>query len=290
MFDVIVIGGSYAGMQAAMMLARGRSSVLVIDAGERRNRFAHASHGLIGRDGLAPGDIAAQARTQLVAYPEVTWIDARVETVGGEIDAFAVKLSDGSTRTGRRIIMATGVVDILPDLPGLAEQWGTGAAACPYCHGYELERGAIGVLATGPASLHHAMMLPQWGATTFFTNGAIELDDAQRLDLSIRGAKVDDTPVMSISGEPGSPVVNLAGGRAVQLRGLFVATRIRLPGDLATQLGCALQDGPFGQIIAADEMRQTSVPGVFACGDAARFAASVAFSIGDGAMAGSAAH
>ena len=290
MFDVIVIGGSYAGMSAAMQVARGRRKVLVIDAGKRRNRFAKASHGFIGRDGHAPGDIAAEGRAQLSAYPEVTWVDGLAVSASGSIDEFQVEMGNGRRFAGRRIVLATGVEDILPDLPGLEAQWGTGAATCPYCHGYELDRGRIGVLATGPHSMHHAMMLPEWGRTTFFTNGVLKLGPEQAEELARRGTAVEPTAIRAITGEPGSPVVQLDDGRSMPLDGLFVATCWRLSSPLAEMLDCALDEGPLGPIVRTDALKQTSVEGVFACGDAARFQASVALSVGDGALAGASAH
>lgn len=289
MFDVIVIGGSYAGMAAAMQLARARRRVLVVDAGQRRNRFAVTAHGFLGRDGVAPGAIADEARAQVLAYPTVSWIEGSAVAAGGAMDAFTVTLADGTRHRARRLVLATGVVDILPDVPGLAAQWGKGAMACPYCHGYEMDGGEIGVLATGPLSFHHAAMLPEWGRTTFFTNDAVTPDEAQAQDLARRGVTVEPAPVRRIGGEPGRPVVHLADGRDVAIAGLFVMTRIRQASDIASRLGCDLDETPIGPLVKADAMtRETSVPGVFACGDLARAAASISFAVADGAAAGSA--
>jgi len=290
MFDVIVVGGSYAGLSAATQVARARRRVLVVDAGRRRNRFAHTSHGFLGRDGHAPGAIAAEARGQLLAYPTVSFISGEAISATGGFDAFRVELSDGQQVEGRRIVLAMGVEDILPDVPGLEAQWGVGAMTCPYCHGYELDRGRIGVLATGPMSLHQAAMLPEWGRTTLFANGFFVPEDPHLADLVQRGVAIEFAPVEAVEGEPGAPVVALADGRRQPLDGLFVATRTRIATPLPATLGCAMEDGPQGPFVATDATKATSVPGVFACGDVASPMASVAIAVGHGAMAGAAVH
>jgi thioredoxin reductase len=172
MFDVIIIGGSYAGLSAALQLARAYRKILVIDGGKKRNRFATTSHGFLGQDGRTPEAIAADARAQLLAYDTVQWLDGFVETAEKNADGFAVRLADRNSLLAKRLILAIGVTDTLPDIPGLQERWGKAVFHCPYCHGYELGRGEIGVLAVSEGSLHHAMMLPDWGNTTLFLNNA----------------------------------------------------------------------------------------------------------------------
>jgi thioredoxin reductase len=177
MFDVIIVGGSYAGMAAALQLVRARRKVLVIDAGQRRNRFASSSHGFLTRDGESPDAIAAEAKKQLLAYPTVTWEGGKAVSAAGKVDAFSVEAEKGETYEARRLILATGITDILPDIPGLVERWGKTVFHCPYCHGYELNEGRLGVLATGPLSVHQALMIPDWGKTTFFTNSVCSPDE-----------------------------------------------------------------------------------------------------------------
>src|SRR6185503_12304629 len=171
MDEVIVIGGSYAGLSAALQLARGRRRVLLIDAGVRRNRKATHSHGFLGQDGRDPAEIAAQGRAEVLAYPTARWMETSAESVARVDDGFAVTVATGERLVAERLILALGVIDELPDVPGVAERWGQNIFHCPYCHGYELGEGPIGVLATQPLSLHQAMMLPDWGKTTYFTRG-----------------------------------------------------------------------------------------------------------------------
>ena len=290
MHDVIIIGGSYAGLSAATQLARARKDILIIDAGKRRNRFAHEAHGFIGRDGASPDAIASEARQQVLAYPSVTWVEGNAVEAAGSADAFSVRLADGSSHQARRLVLALGVEDVLPDIPGLSAQWGTGAVTCPYCHGYELNRGALAVIATGPMAAHHAMVVSEWGPVTFFANGAVTLDTHERDALAARAIKIDDTPISRVEGEPGEPRVVTEDGRDLAFAGLFIGAHARLASDVAWQLGCAPNDTPVGRLIKVDGMQATSVPGVFACGDCATPMASIAAAVGAGAMTGAAAH
>ncbi|OZI51492.1 NAD(P)/FAD-dependent oxidoreductase [Bordetella genomosp. 4] len=286
-YDVIIIGGSYAGMSAGLQLARARRKVLVIDAGQRRNRYAAHSHGFLTQDGRPPEEIAAAGRAQLIRYATVQWLDDWVEVAEPIDGGFRIVARQGSAHTAQRLILAAGVQDELPELPGLAQRWGRHVFHCPYCHGYELEQGNIGVLAVSAISLHQGLMLPDWGATTLFLNDAFEPDAEQSAHLTARNVQVERGRVARLDGEAVDVVMQ--DGRVFSLAGLFVATRVR-PGALAAQLGCELEEGPLGPYVKADFTRATTIPGVFACGDLARPAGSVALAVGDGAMAGAAAH
>lgn len=290
MFDVIIIGGSYAGLAAALQLARARKTIAIVDGGARRNRFAAHSHGFLGQDGVDPSAIAAKARDQVLAYPTVTWIDGRVTAARGAIDDFAVRLERGEEHRARRLILAYGVVDELPDVPGLAERWGKSAFHCPYCHGYELGQGAIAVLASSPMSVHQASMLPDWGTVTYFTRGVFDPTPDERSALERRGVRVVSAPVVAIGGNAPHVEVQLETGRSESFAGLFVASRTHPSSDLAEQLGCAIEQGPVGPFIQTDAMKATTVPGVLAAGDAALASGSVSFAVGDGARAGFNAH
>lgn len=286
-FDVIVVGGSYAGLSAAMQLARARRRILVIDAGQRRNRYAQHSHGFLGQDGREAAAIAADGRAQLMKYPTVRWIEGSAREARRVEQGFRVTLQDGAVYNAQRLVLATGVVDELPPVPGLAERWGGTVFHCPYCHGYELMEGRIGVLATGPLSMHHAMMLPDWGQVTLILNGAFEPDAEQLASLEQRGVAIERTPVKAITGHA---TVELRDGRSLEMAGLFVVSRTHSGSPLAEQLGCAMEQGPMGMYVRTDAMKASSVAGVYVCGDAARMAGSVALAAADGTMAGVAAH
>lgn len=286
MFDVIVIGGSYSGLSAALQLARARQKIMVIDAGQPRNRFASHSHGFITHDGRNPGEISHAAKLQLQKYPTVLWLDAYAHNAAKTERGFTVEAA-GQIYETKRIVLAMGVSDGLPKVEGLEERWGKSVFHCPYCHGYELDQGRIGVLAVAPMSIHHALMLPDWGTTTFFLNGAFEPDETQLAQLAKRGATIERSRVLRMSGHAD---MHLEDGRVITLDGLFTATATKPSSPIAEQLGCAFDEGPMGPFIKTNEMKETSVPGVMACGDAARAAGSVALAVGDGAMAGAATH
>lgn len=287
-YDVIIVGGSYSGISAGLQLARARRKILVIDAGQRRNRFANHSHGFLGQDGRDPGTIASEARAQLLAYPTVEWLSQPAVQAKTGNGGFVVTIENGEQFATRRLILATGVVDELPEVPGLSERWGQRVFHCPYCHGYELHGGQIGVLAASPLAIYHALMLPDWGPTTLFLNEVFEPDADQLANLTKRGVTVVAEPVLSVGGEQAD--VTLASGRVIKLAGLFTQPRTRMGSPLAVQLGCELEAGPTGDFIKVNAMCETNMSGVFACGDAAIGAGNVAIAVGDGARTGCAAH
>jgi len=285
-YDVISIGGSYAGMAAVLQLLRARRTVLVIDAGRRRNRTATHSYGFLGQDGVDPAELARQARMQLEAYPTLTWLDAEATSVTGSKDAFQVQCGAQAYST-RRVLFAIGVRDDLPDIPGLRERWGRSVHHCPYCHGYELEMGAIGVIATGPMSVHQAEIVAEWGQTTLFPNGSFELDAETAGTLARRGVRVEPAAARSI--EADADVV-LEDGRRLKFAGLFTAPRNSPSTPIAAELGCDMAQTPFGSQIWTSETKETSVAGAFACGDAARVPHTLSLAVADGAWAGAQLH
>lgn len=289
--DFAVIGGSYAGMAAALQLARARRKVLVVDAGQRRNRFVDAaggtSHGYLSQDGRAPAEIAADAREQLMNYPSVEWLHGSADRARVAADGRLEFEVGSQTISAQRLIIATGVRDELPPVPGLAERWGRSVFHCPYCHGYEADAGAIGIIAASPLALHHAIMLPDWGRPTLFLNGAYTPSADDLAAIARRGTQVEPVPIARIDGFAD---VVLQDGRTLRMNGLFTQPRTLLTSPVAEQLGCALEDGPMGAFIKVDEGKATSVPNVFACGDAARAAGNVTLAVADGAMAGFGAH
>ncbi|MCA1323340.1 NAD(P)/FAD-dependent oxidoreductase [Herbaspirillum sp. alder98] len=290
-FDVIVVGASFAGASAAMQLARARRKVLMVDAGQPRNRFAAASHGFLGQDGVAPHLIMATAIEQLLAYPGFELVVAHAERAEALADGVSVTLEDGRTLTASRLILATGVRDELPDIPGLQERWGRTAVHCPYCHGFELRDRKLGVIATTPLSAHQGIMLPDWGPTTYFTQGKFEPEEHEIKLMEKRGVRIERTPVVEVLGTaPEIDAVRLADARIVALGALFVGPRVHMSSPLAMQLGCAFEQGPMGPYIQTDAMRQTSVPHVFAAGDAAAAFHNATIAAASGVMAGVSAH
>jgi thioredoxin reductase len=289
--DAIIIGGSYAGLSAAMQLARARRNVCVIDAGEPRNRFAAASHGFFGQDGAQPSTMIAQARTQLLAYPSVTVIEGHATAARQDAEErFSVDLASGETLTSSRIVLAHGVTDVLPGIPGVSQRWGVSVLHCPYCHGYEYGGRQLGVLNTLPVSAHQATLIPEWGPTTYFLNGEELLDDAVREALRQRDVVIEPARVVGLEGEGTSlSGVRLVDGRLVPVEALFLSPTVQLQ-PFAAQLGCELDEGPFGPLIRTDAIKMTTVPGVYAAGDAAAAAANATLASADGVFAGASLH
>ncbi len=289
--DAIIIGGSFAGLAAATYLARGRRDVAVIDGGAPRNRFAQHSHGFLGFDGVAPGDIVATAKTQLAAYPTISQVTGEVASAERRNDGFAVTLTSGEVLRGDKLILAFGINDLLPEIPGLAERWGKSVIHCPYCHGYEFAGQRLGVLGMSPNSLHQAMLIPEWGPTTFFLNGQPEPDAAALAGLAARGVHIERSPVTALRGEGTTlSTVQMADGRSARIDALYIGAPTRLNSAVAEQLGCAIDDGPLGPIVRTDAMKLTTVPDVWAVGDITRGFHNVTFAVPHGVMAGTAAH
>ncbi|UAN03904.1 NAD(P)/FAD-dependent oxidoreductase [Achromobacter mucicolens] len=290
-YDVIIIGGSFAGLSAAMQLARARRQVLLVDAARPRNRYAAHAHGFLGQDGVPPQEIVTNARAQLARYPTVSFLDGEAIQALAQDGGFAVVMAGGEQVRGARLILATGMRDELPPLPGLQARWGQTVLHCPYCHGFEVADEPLGVLAAHPMSVHQAMLLPDWGPTTYFTQGQFEPSPEDARHLAARGVHVERTPVVALLGDaPALTGVVLDDGREVPLRALFVASRVHMASPLAGQLGCEFDEGPLGPVIRVDDMKQTTVPGVFAAGDASTPMSNATLASASGVMAGVCAH
>jgi len=290
MYDVIIIGGSFAGIAAAMQLGRARRKVAVLDTSKPRNRFSPAAHGIVGHDGVPPLEILAAARAQLAVYPTVTTLPAEAIAVSGTEDDFAIVTRDHGTVTGRRIILAHGVTDTLPAIPGLAECWGLSVLHCPYCHGYEFGDRRLGFLAFPGFELMMARLYRDWSADlVMFANGQA-IDPATRASLADLGVTIVDAPVTQVQHVGGhlSHIVTTAG--AIACDAIFVPPKTAPSTDLYLQLGCATAPGHSGEFITVGERQETSVPGVYAAGDLARQMHNATFAMAGGAMAGAMAH
>ncbi len=288
--DVVVIGGSFAGMSAALQLGRARQSVRVFDTRQPRNRFAATAHGFLGHDGRTPAEIRDLGRANLANYPTVEVLQSRVSSVERDADGFLVQPEGSASIKASRLILAYGLRDELPALDGLAEAWGRNVMQCPYCHGYEVRDRKLGVLYTSEASLHQAKIIPDWSAdVTLFTNGQA-IDPAALATVKDRGVKVIDETVIGLDLEDGwmRKVKTRDGSHA--LDGLFLITKTHQSSDLASQLGCAFEDGPFGPYIRVDNLQETSIAGVFAAGDIARPIHQSVWAAADGSAAGAFCH
>ena len=288
---MIIIGAGYAGLSAALPLAGARRHVLLIEDGRPRNRLAHVSHGILGHDGADPAAIRAAAFDQLSTYPTVERLKGTAIEAQRVDGVFILRLEDGRELAARRLILATGVTDRLAEINGIEERWGVSVLHCPYCHGWEVRDRPLGVLATSAGSANFAALVPDWGPTTFFTQGAFDPDFEQTSLLEQRRVTVERTPIEALLGEtPGLSGVRLADGRELPLEALFTPSRWYLTSPLAQQLGCAIEVAANGPYVRVDEIQETNIPGVYAAGDMTRAIHHAAFAAADGANAGTAAH
>lgn len=288
MNDVIIIGGSFAGLAAALQLGRARRKVTVLDTGLPRNRNAPHSHGLLGHDHKPPLDILAEARQQLARYPTIRLVSARADSVTGAIDGFSVLTGDGETLGARRVILSYGVADQMPDVPGFAESWGTSIVPCPYCDGFEVAGQHWGLVWSGPQSHNQARLFQHWTEKlTVFADGHDIALDIQA-DLARRNIPVVDGRIIEIDHHKGHiATVNLDTHRHVAVDVLFAHPRNKPSASLHEPLGLATADTPTGIVLKVDERRQTSMPGIYAAGDLATpFLPSVTLASSQGAMAG----
>ncbi|MET7673410.1 NAD(P)/FAD-dependent oxidoreductase [Streptomyces seoulensis] len=290
--DVVVIGGGAAGLNGALMLARSRRSVVVIDSGTPRNAPAKAMHGFLVLDGMAPDELLRRGREQVRGYGGLV---VSGEVVAVELGAdgdlrFGVTLADGRRLTARRVLVATGLRDVLPDVPGLARHWGGSVVHCPYCHGWEVRDEPIGVLATGPASVHHALLFRQLTEDLVYFTGTTDLDAATRARFAARGIRVVDTPVTEVvdDGTGALSGVRLADGQFVARRVLAVASRLEARTQGLAELGLPLEELPdgMGRRYASGAAGVTDVPGVWVAGNATDLTAQVGAAAAAGALAG----
>jgi thioredoxin reductase len=286
-YDVVIVGGGPAGLSAALMLGRARRSVLVVDNGEPRNAPAAHVHGYLSRDGAPPGTLLAAGRDEVVGYGgEIA--RGRAESATRDGAGFTVELDAGRTVRARRLLVASGIVDELPDIPGLAARWGRDVLHCPYCHGWEVRDQRIGVLATSPMSVHQALLFRQWTdrlTLLLHTTPPLDEQDAERLaarDITVVHGQVAGVEVADdrLTG------VRLATGELVPVDALAVAPRSVPRSSIVSGLGLEPTPHPsgMGEHIAADDTGLTPVPGVWVAGNLANPAANVLGSANAGAI------
>lgn len=286
MDDVIIIGGSFAGLAAALQLGRARRAVTVLDTGLPRNRFAAHSHGLLGHDHRPPLDILADARRQLARYPTVRLVDARADAVSGSLDDFQVTANTGETFNGRRLLLSYGIADQMPDIPGFAACWGKSIVPCPYCDGFEVAGRHWGLVWSGPHTQHAVTLFHDWtDRLTVFANG-FALDAEVRSDLGRRNTPIVEGEISSISHTDGMlSAVMLGGGESVAVDVLFAHPRNQPSALLHEALGLDRVPHPLGYTLKTDERRETNVKGIYAAGDLTNPMASVTLASSAGAMA-----
>lgn len=298
-YDVIVVGGAAAGLNGALALVRSRRSVLVIDNGTPRNAPAEHVHNYLSRDGVPPSELYAIGRAEVTEYGgEVT--AGTVTTVARPNgptsmpeDGFVVELADGRSFGARRLLVATGGTDVLPDVPGLAERFGRDVLHCPYCHGWEVRDQAIGVLATGGMAIHQAMLFRQLSddVTLFLHTGPAPSDD-QWEELAARGISVVEGRVEAVEVTDDKLTgVRLEGWKVIPRQALAVQSVVRARVDFLADLGLRAVDQEFGDVylgtaVQADASGATEVPGVWVAGNVGDLRSQVITSAAAGLTAG----
>jgi len=279
-YDVVVVGGGAAGLSGALVLARARRRVAVVDAGAPRNAPAAQMHGFLSRDGMSPAELLTIGRDELSRYG-VSLVDDRVDGID---DGFEVRLASGRRLQARRILVATGAYDELPDIPGARERWGRDFLHCPYCHGWEVRDQPIGVLGTHAGSVDHAHLLRQWSDDVVFFAHTYHLTVAESTTLAARGIPVVEGLVERLMiVDDRLAAVELAGGGSVARAAVFVRPAVHAHGDgLLDSLGCEVDEAGF---VSTDATGGTSVPGVWAAGNAGNPRAQVITAAGEGSAA-----
>ncbi|MEU0136680.1 NAD(P)/FAD-dependent oxidoreductase [Streptomyces sp. NPDC006296] len=290
-FDVLVIGGGVAGLSGALTLSRARRSVLVLDAGEPRNAPAVAAHGLLSRDGVAPLELLRAGKVEVQLYGGQVLSDRAVRASYAH-GVFDVETENGKVYRARRLLVTTGLVDELPQVPGVSERWGRDVLHCPYCHGWEVRDTPIGVLGTGPASVHQALLFRQWSSrVTLFLHTGPEPEEEQWERLAARGIEVVQGDVSGLEVTDDKLCgVRLSSGLVIPVQSLVVAPRFTARGSLLEGLGISAVPHPMGvgTYVPADAAGATEVAGVWVAGNIADLMAGLAQAQSQGVTAAAA--
>lgn len=265
-YDVAIIGGASAGLAAALTLGRTGRTAIVFDTGEPRNKPAAHAHNIFTRDGESPMELLAIGRQQLLQYPSVELHSERVVSAENSGHRFTITTAAGTTCSVRRVILATGVRDILPDIPGMKELWGSKVVHCPYCHGWELRNTPVALIANGDAASHLATLVRNLNSDLIvLTNGESTITSEKQELMVRKGIRVVETPIAEIIDDGDGILIALQDGSVLHRTAAYArAASLHFNNQLAAQLGCELTEAGSVQV---DEMHQTTVPGVFAVGD-----------------------
>ncbi len=272
-YEVIVAGGGASGLSAALVLSRALRTTLVVDEGVPRNANSPALHGFLSRDGMVPSELSRVALEQLTAYDTVRVARGRIVAARVQQDHLMVDLADHSRFTAQRLVLATGMVDEVPPIPGLAEKWGRSVFHCRYCDGWEVRGRPLALLLGHPASVEHGVLAALQVARyskdiVWCTGGEVHFDEASQRKLDRHEVQVREQPILRLEGEGGRlERIVFADGVPLERNAAFLEARRHQHSDLAQQLGCEfLEDGS----VKVNESGHTSVPGVYAVGDMAR--------------------
>jgi len=282
-FDVVVVGGGAAGLSAALVLSRARRKVLVIDSGTPRNAPAAHMHGFLSRDGLPPSELLAIGRDEVKGYGATIIDDAVTQVVPNGESHFRVLLGDGQRISTRRLLVATGLRDELPDIPGLRELWARDVLHCPYCHGWEVRDQHLAVLGTSPEAVRYAQIVRQWSDDVVYITEPGTLTAAETSQLAARSIGiVEGTVKQVLADDDRLSGIEMVDGRVIPRQAVFVPPRFVPNNDLLLGLGCDLDEHGW---VTIDSTGRTSVPGVWVAGNLANPRAQVITAAGEGTAA-----
>lgn len=284
-FEVIIIGGSYAGLSAAMALGRSLRRVLIIDSGKPCNRQTPHSQNFITQDGEKPAQIAAKAREQVLKYETITFLEG-LATAGKKTDpSFEITIQDGSIFYAKKLIFATGITDIMPEIKGFAECWGISAVHCPYCHGYEFRDQKTGIMANGEKAYHLATLVHNLTKhVSILTSGKAEFTAEQMDKLNRNKIEIIEKEISGLDHENGNlKQVLFKDGSSLPFRAVYAALAFRQHTDIPEALGCELTEHGHLKVNA---FQQTTIDGIYACGDNCSMMRSVANAVYSGNLTG----
>jgi len=284
-YDVVIIGGSYAGLSAAMTLGRAVRKVLVIDSGNPCNRPTPHSHNFLTQDGRTPTEITLIAKCQVIAYPTVEFLEDEVTAVKGDNNNYEVLLKTGNIIQGRKLLFATGVKDLMPSISGFAECWGISVIHCPYCHGYEFEGRQTGILMNGDIAYETGRLISNWtDKLTVFTNGNSSINTEHQAKLSALKINIVEKSIKEIAHSKGylSHII-FADNSTFILDALYARPSFEQHCQIPLELGCAIDDMGY---LKVDDFQQTTVLGIYAAGDNATMYRAVSNAVASGTKAG----
>lgn len=284
-FDVIIIGGSYSGLAAAMALGRALKNVLVIDSGLPCNRQTPHSHNFLTQDGQTPKEIAAIAKQQVAVYDTVSFVAGKAVSGEKTANGFSIQTESGEIWQGSQLIFATGIRDVLPAIKGIAESWGISVLHCPYCHGYEVRNRKTGIIGNGEVAFEQAKLIANWTKElTVFTNGAATFTGIQREKLIQHGISIEEKELAALehtNGQVQNVVFEDHSKKAVDA--LYIRSPFEQHCNIPEMLGCELTEEGY---LKTDASLETTVSGIYACGDNASRMRTVANAVATGTAVG----
>lgn len=284
-FEVVILGGSYAGLSAALALGRSKRKVLIVDSGKPCNISTPYSHNFLTQDGVEPQVIASQAKDQVLKYPTVSWMDGLAIELSKADKLFEISTLDHWKVLARRVIFATGLKDLLPEIPGFADCWGKTIIHCPYCHGYEVRGRKTGIMIRGAEALEMVRLIQHWaGDLTLFLNGDETLSEEDRRLMIEKDVNIVDQPIRKVIHDHGTiRSLELEDGKSVSIDALYARVATAQKSSLPEQSGCKLTESDHVEV---DMFGKTTVEGIYAVGDCAHPMRSVATAVYSGNMAG----